>query len=133
MKTVYEINDREAGNKIEVCASLEQAEATVRRYEEIDIAEGTYTPNFYEIVEIAAQKIKNGEKTMKTLNKTGIADIKRKIDSMYDCELEPYLALKTNERKKLTIDHSFRDNGNTWTRSTVYLRKTKGGNLIIEW
>lgn len=70
---------------------------------------------------------------MKTLNKTGIADIKRKIDSMYDCELEPYLALKPDEQKKLTLDHSFRDNGNTWTRSTVYLRKTTSGNLIIEW
>lgn len=64
MNTVYEINDREAGNKIEVCASLEQAEATVRRYEEIDIAEGTYTPNFYEIVEIAEPQ---GEKKMNAI------------------------------------------------------------------
>ena len=79
MKTVYEINDREAGNKIEVCASREQAEATVRRYEEIDIAEGTYTPNFYEIVEIAAQKNKIRSKTEKMKNMTAI---KEKIDRM---------------------------------------------------
>lgn len=50
MKT-YTIQDREAGNKIETGLTLEQAEKLLEQYEETDKKEGTYTPNFYEIVE----------------------------------------------------------------------------------
>lgn len=46
----YIIQDREAGNVIEETDTLEQAERVVERYEEDDISEGTYTPDFYEIV-----------------------------------------------------------------------------------
>lgn len=70
---------------------------------------------------------------MKLINKTGIEDIKRKLDECYDTDLIEYTSMGINEQKPITIDHSFRDNRNTWTRSTVYLRKSRSGNLIIEW
>lgn len=44
------IQDREAGNKIDVFNSLAEAEAELAKYEEIDKSEGTYTPDFYEII-----------------------------------------------------------------------------------
>lgn len=45
------IRDREAGNVIEEEYSLEAARDTLRSYEETDRIEGTYTPDFYEIVD----------------------------------------------------------------------------------
>jgi hypothetical protein len=49
-KTFY-IQDREAGNKIDAFSTLSEAQKALAMYEEDDKAEGTYTPNFYEIVE----------------------------------------------------------------------------------
>ena len=46
------IQDRESGNKIDEFATLEQAQNALTKYEETDKAEGTYTPDFYQIVEI---------------------------------------------------------------------------------
>lgn len=48
---VYVVRDREAGNVIEYCKTLEEAESTVMVYEDADKDDGIYTPNFYEIVE----------------------------------------------------------------------------------
>ena len=45
------IQDREAGNRIDEFATLEEAQMELARFEEIDEKEGTYTPDFYEIVE----------------------------------------------------------------------------------
>lgn len=50
MKT-YKIQDREAGNVIETGLSLEEAKSTLEKFENDDKQEGTYTPDFYEIVE----------------------------------------------------------------------------------
>lgn len=51
-KTItYTIQDREAGNKIETGLTLAEAEKLLEQYEETDKKEGTFTPNFYEIVE----------------------------------------------------------------------------------
>lgn len=46
----YLIQDREAGNRIEYADTLAEAKKIVLRYERTDKREGTYTPNFYEIV-----------------------------------------------------------------------------------
>lgn len=45
------IQDREAGNIIDKFNSLEDAKAELASYEEQDKKDGTYTPDFYEIVE----------------------------------------------------------------------------------
>ena len=49
-KSFY-IQDREAGNKIDSFNTLSEAQKALAMYEEVDKADGTYTPNFYEIVE----------------------------------------------------------------------------------
>ena len=42
--------DREAGNKIEEFSTIEEAKEAIAAYEEEDRKDGTYTPNFYDIV-----------------------------------------------------------------------------------
>lgn len=46
----YLIRDYEAGNIIESCDTLEEAQAIVQQYEMQDKADGTFTEDFYEIV-----------------------------------------------------------------------------------
>ena len=46
----YVVRDREAGNVIERVASIEEGEALIAEYEEADRKDGTYTPDFYEVV-----------------------------------------------------------------------------------
>ena len=46
----YLIRDYEAGNLIESCNTLEAAQAIVKQYEMQDKADGTFTEDFYEIV-----------------------------------------------------------------------------------
>ena len=48
----YQIQDREAGNIIEDCKTYQSAIKQVVQYELIDKAEGNYTYDFYEIVEV---------------------------------------------------------------------------------
>jgi len=48
---IFNIQDREAGNKIDSFNTLSEAQKALAMYEEVDKADGTYTPNFYEIVE----------------------------------------------------------------------------------
>ena len=45
----YYIRDREAGNVIDSFSTLDEAETALAEYEATDKAEGTYTPDFYEI------------------------------------------------------------------------------------
>jgi Tfp pilus assembly protein PilX len=52
----YQIQYRETGNVIENNLSFEQAEALVKRYEEIDIANYFNTPDFYEIKEMETEE-----------------------------------------------------------------------------
>lgn len=47
----YIIRDREAGNEIARFDSMEEAKAELKKYEEADKKEGTFTEDFYEIVE----------------------------------------------------------------------------------
>ena len=47
--TVCYIRDREAGNIIDKFGTLKEAQDTMEEYEAEDKAEGTYTPDFYEI------------------------------------------------------------------------------------
>jgi hypothetical protein len=49
--TTYIIQDREAGNKIEECATRMEANAKLANYEQQDMNDGDYTPDCYEIVE----------------------------------------------------------------------------------
>ena len=45
----YITQDREAGNRIESFDTLADAEHAIELYEEDDMREGAYTPNFYEV------------------------------------------------------------------------------------
>lgn len=42
--------DKEAGNKIEAFSTIEEAKKAIIAYEEEDKHDGTYTPDFYAIV-----------------------------------------------------------------------------------
>jgi hypothetical protein len=48
----YVIRDREAGNLIVDCVTLEEAQKIVSEFEADDIKENNYIPNFYEIVKL---------------------------------------------------------------------------------
>jgi hypothetical protein len=52
MNLKYQIQDREAGNVIEKHLSLNEAEDILELMEREDRKDGTYTENFYEIVEM---------------------------------------------------------------------------------
>ena len=51
-KMTYLIRDYEAGNIIESCNTLEEAQTIVKQYEMQDKADGTFTEDFYEIVNV---------------------------------------------------------------------------------
>lgn len=51
MNIAYVIRDREAGNMIDTVSTREEAEALLQAYEDEDRRDGTYSPDFYEIVE----------------------------------------------------------------------------------
>ena len=46
---MFVTRDRETGTVIDEFATLAEAEAAVKEYEETDEKEGIYTPDFYEI------------------------------------------------------------------------------------
>ena len=50
-KKTYRIQDREAGNVIETGLTLEEAQEMLAKFEAEDKQEGTYTEDFYEIVQ----------------------------------------------------------------------------------
>ena len=43
---------RETGTGIDIFDTLEEAERELKEYENDDVKEGVYTPDFYEIVEV---------------------------------------------------------------------------------
>jgi serine phosphatase RsbU (regulator of sigma subunit) len=58
MKTEqYVIRDREAGNIIESWNDLDRAIDQVKRFVETDIQEGTFSENFYEIIDTVSENI----------------------------------------------------------------------------
>ena len=50
--TGYVVRDREAGNPIERFATMEDAEAALRSYEESDKKDGIYEQDFYEVAPV---------------------------------------------------------------------------------
>lgn len=50
--SVYAIQDRETGTRIDIFDTPEEAERALKEYEEDDIKEGVYMLDFYEIVEV---------------------------------------------------------------------------------
>ena len=50
--SVYAIQDKETETRIDIFDTLEEAERTLEEYENDDMKVGTYTPDFYEIVEV---------------------------------------------------------------------------------
>ena len=48
--SVYAIQDKETGTRIDIFDTLEEAERTLEEYEEDDIKEGAYMAHFYEIL-----------------------------------------------------------------------------------
>ena len=62
----YIIRDTEAGNVIEKAESMAEALEIIACYEEDYKAEGTYTPNFYEVVEAEVVSEENDEPATET-------------------------------------------------------------------
>jgi hypothetical protein len=52
MDTLYKIQDRQAGNIIDTCLTLAEADDLLYQFEKEDKKDGIYTTNFYEIVEM---------------------------------------------------------------------------------
>lgn len=52
MEYTYKTQDRETGTMIDLFYTKEYAEMAVAEYEKQDKADGTYTPNFYEVKEL---------------------------------------------------------------------------------
>lgn len=50
MKKIYTA-DRETGTFIEECATIEEAKAKIKEYEEKDKVDGTYEKDFYAVVD----------------------------------------------------------------------------------
>lgn len=48
---MFLVRDREAGNEICLLATEKEAIKMIEKFEKEDKQEGTYTPNFYEVVE----------------------------------------------------------------------------------
>ena len=55
---IYVVRDREAGNIIDYFPSVEAAEAALLGYEEADMADDTYEPDFYEVAVIEINDVK---------------------------------------------------------------------------
>lgn len=53
-QTMYITIDREAGNFIDAFNTMEEAVAAIKNYEEEDRKNGTFTPDFYEAIEVEA-------------------------------------------------------------------------------
>lgn len=49
---MYAIQDRETGTRIDIFGTLEEAKKALEEYENDDMKDGVYTPDFYEIVEV---------------------------------------------------------------------------------
>lgn len=46
---MFVVRDREAGNIIEYCGTYEEAKKLITQYEEEDMNDNIFEPNFYEI------------------------------------------------------------------------------------
>lgn len=55
---IYVVRDREAGNIIDYFPSMDAAEAALLDYEENDMKEDTYEPDFYEVAEVEINDIR---------------------------------------------------------------------------
>jgi len=53
---LYLVQDREAGNVIVNHCTLAEAENYVKEFEDMDKAEGSYIPDFYEIKEMETEE-----------------------------------------------------------------------------
>jgi len=46
---LYRIESTQSGDEIEFCKTFREAMATLKRYEKMDMKDGTFTPGFYTI------------------------------------------------------------------------------------
>ena len=51
------VRNRECGNVIEEVLDFDEGREVIERFEAEDKAEGTYTPDFYEVAEISVQDV----------------------------------------------------------------------------
>lgn len=51
------VRDRETGTGIDIFDTLEEAERALKEFEDDDMKEGVYTPDFYEIAEVEGMYI----------------------------------------------------------------------------
>ena len=54
---MYQIRNRENGDWIEECETLEGARHILERFEHDDMEDGVYTPDFYEIYDLETEEV----------------------------------------------------------------------------
>lgn len=92
---MFVIRDREAGNVIDKFDTLEEAQEELRRYEEEDRREETYTEDFYEIVE-TNRKYQQAE-----FDKNNTVQVKIKLNKNTDSDIINYLNELDNKQGKI--------------------------------
>ena len=133
------VRDRESGNEITRFDSYEEAVAEVKKYEETDKAEGTYTEGFYEIystrftvnartteIKIRLDREEAAQLTTDILNKKVDAQIDRSMngtpDEFYDFDsLEE--ALKKYEELKETGSTIYHESNRLLDIYQVYIEE----------
>lgn len=61
MKTIYTIQDREAGNYIDSFNTLAEAQKEIKKFERADKQHNAYTSDFYELMKYQAQQVADAE------------------------------------------------------------------------
>ena len=95
------VRDREAGNLIDEVKSIEEGETRIEEYEKKDKEEGTYEPDFYEVVEIKETE------TQKRLGfyayRTKTTEAQKRASNRYDRANTKAVALKLNKKTDADI------------------------------
>lgn len=106
-KELKDIQDREAGNKIAEVSTRKEAENKLSSYEEADKKEGTYSPDFYEIIEkvFIVEEYGAGSSTVvlayEEADEAGKAEIVKNLIDNFD-----YMQIATDCGRFSTIDEA---------------------------
>jgi hypothetical protein len=104
------VRDREAGNLIDEVKSIEEGKARIEEYEKKDKEDGTYEPDFYEVVEI------DETETQKRLGfyayRTKTTEAQKRASNRYDRANTKAVALKLNKKTDADILAKLEEVGN---------------------
>lgn len=110
----FVIQDKKAGNKIDVFSALEDAEKELAKYEETDKAEGTYKPDFYEVVENEKIIPKQCRSYIVSYDAKPLSETTKKLREIYD-DIKVYEFSKDSTLFSRYIKSENRCTGEVWT------------------